>query len=202
MLNRSRATWLITRLVLSPSVAATNASARSMPAALRTVSSRAGPSVNVPGNSSPSRANPSGLWSMMLTSWPSFTISRASAEPTRPHPTIRTNTRSPLPSLRTRGPSSAPHPQANGPGRDDQPPEQIGPRPRAAHGRAHQGRRPDDDHRPREDLGARAMEAAAHGRMGPGGPAPREQATDGTCRGATMLAILIIGLIAGPAVSL
>src|SRR3954447_11809446 len=88
----------MTMLVLLPSVAATNASARSIPAAWRASISRAVPTVNCPPASShassiptSSRACASGSSSRHETSWPSRSIARASEEPTRPTPTIRMN---------------------------------------------------------------------------------------------------------------
>src|SRR5665647_1226115 len=80
----------MTMLVLSPSVQATKATARSIPASRRTSQSRARPTTNSPGKSSPSRWKASGLSSMMATSKPCVTRSRARPEPTRPQPTIST----------------------------------------------------------------------------------------------------------------
>ena len=98
MSKRRFATCAITRLVLSPSVEATNASARSMPAASRASISRAVPSVNWPPRSSQlcscprsSSAMASASSSSTETSCPSSIMELAIAEPTRPQPTIRTN---------------------------------------------------------------------------------------------------------------
>ena len=88
----------MTMLVLSPSVEATNTSARSIPAAVSASISSAVPTVKWPprsshGLSSPisSRACDSGSSSRHETSWPSASILRASEDPTRPAPTMRTN---------------------------------------------------------------------------------------------------------------
>src|SRR6478672_5118732 len=83
----------MTMFVLSPLVAATKASARSMPAASSTRTSSAGPCTKLPGKSSPTRSKASALSSMTLTSCPSSMRPFATAEPTRPHPTTTTNTR-------------------------------------------------------------------------------------------------------------
>src|SRR5918995_130913 len=98
MLNRRWAIWAITRFVLSPSVEATNASARSMPLASRASISSAVPSVNCPPRSSQlcawprsSSAIASASSSSTETSWPSSSMELAIADPTRPQPTIRTN---------------------------------------------------------------------------------------------------------------
>src|SRR5215210_9003903 len=97
-LKRRFATCAITRFVLSPSVEATNASARSIPAASRASISSAVPSVNCPPRSSQlfawprsSSAMASASSSSTETSWPSSIMELAIAEPTRPQPTIRTN---------------------------------------------------------------------------------------------------------------
>src|SRR5450759_963289 len=84
------ATSAITTSVLSPPWKATTATARSMPASRRTSQARARPTTNSPGKSSPSRWKASGLSSMMATSKPCVTRSRARPEPTRPQPTIST----------------------------------------------------------------------------------------------------------------
>src|SRR5665648_936864 len=79
-----------TMLVLSPSVQATNATASWIPARRRVSQSSARPTTNSPGKSSPSRWKASGLSSMMATSKPCVTRSRARPEPTRPQPAITT----------------------------------------------------------------------------------------------------------------
>src|SRR4051794_17946263 len=96
--KRFCAIWAITRFVLSPSVDATKASARSMPASISASISRAVPTVNEPPCSSQLRSDPfsrcaiaSGSSSRTETSCPSESILRATAEPTRPEPTIITN---------------------------------------------------------------------------------------------------------------
>src|SRR5215203_2220523 len=88
----------MTMLVLSPSVEAMKTSARSIPAASRASVSKPAPTVNCPPRSSQlfssptsSRACDSGSSSRQETSWPSRSIARATEEPTRPQPTIRTN---------------------------------------------------------------------------------------------------------------
>ena len=98
MLKRRCAIWAITRFVLSPSVEATKASARSIPAASRASISSAVPSVNCPPRSSQllawprsSSAMASASSSRTETSFPSSSMELAIAEPTRPQPTIRTN---------------------------------------------------------------------------------------------------------------
>src|SRR5919198_30281 len=97
-LKRRLAICAITRLVLSPSVAATNASARSMPASSRASISSAVPTVNDPPWSSQAwswffsrRASASASSSRTDTSCPSASMLRAMVEPTRPHPQIKTN---------------------------------------------------------------------------------------------------------------
>src|SRR6188472_1427566 len=87
-------------LVLSPSVEAMKASAFSIPAATSASVSRPAPTVNWPPRSSQpfssptsSRACDSGSSSRQETSWPSLSIARATEDPTRPHPTIKMNTR-------------------------------------------------------------------------------------------------------------
>src|SRR5215203_5920819 len=88
----------MTMLVLSPSVEAMKTSAFSIPAASSASVSRPAPTVNWPPRSSQlfsrptsSRACDSGSSSRQETSWPSRSIARATEEPTRPQPTIRTN---------------------------------------------------------------------------------------------------------------
>src|SRR4051812_12441545 len=119
MWNRRRAIWAITRLVLSPSVEATNASACSIPASRRASISRAVPTVKRPPRSSQlsfwpllRSAMASGSSSRTDTSLPSTSICFAIADPTRPQPTISTNTgplyiekgpESPMPRPRARG---------------------------------------------------------------------------------------------------
>src|SRR3954452_19590306 len=83
-------------LVLSPSVEAMKASARSIPAATRASVSSPAPTVNWPPRSSQlfsrptsSRACDSGSSSRQETSCPSRSIARATDEPTRPQPTIK-----------------------------------------------------------------------------------------------------------------
>src|SRR3954452_6050913 len=85
--------------VLSPSVAATKASARSIPAACNASISSPVPTVNCPptsshGFSSPisSRACASGSSSRHETACPSRSMARARDDPTRPAPTIMRNT--------------------------------------------------------------------------------------------------------------
>src|SRR4051794_38600262 len=89
----------MTMFVLSPSVEAMNASARSIPAAISASSSSPVPTVNWPPESSQDfsrltsrRACASGSSSRHETSCPSRSIVRATDDPTRPQPTIRTNT--------------------------------------------------------------------------------------------------------------
>src|SRR6476646_4447545 len=88
----------MTMFVLSPSVEAMKASASSIPAATSASVSRPAPTVKRPPRSSQalssptsSRACDSGSSSRQETSWPSFSIVRATEEPTRPQPTIRMN---------------------------------------------------------------------------------------------------------------
>ena len=85
-------------LVLSPSVEAMKTSAFSIPAASSASVSSPAPTVNWPPRSSQlfsrptsSRAWDSGSSSRQETAWPSRSIARATEEPTRPQPTIRTN---------------------------------------------------------------------------------------------------------------
>src|SRR5204863_3948840 len=82
-LNRRCAIWAITMFVLSPSVEATNASARSIPASSSASISRPVPTVNCPPTSSQefsspisSRACASGSSSRHETVWPSRSIDR------------------------------------------------------------------------------------------------------------------------------
>src|SRR5690242_640836 len=88
----------MTMLVLSPSVEAMKTSAPSIPAASSASASRPAPTVNWPPRSSQlfssptsSRAWDSGSSSRQETECPSRSIARATEEPTRPQPTIRTN---------------------------------------------------------------------------------------------------------------
>src|SRR3954451_6332265 len=101
MLNLRWAICAITRFVLSPSGDATKASARSMPASSSASISSAVPTVNDPPRSSQlwscprlSSAMASEFSSSTETSWPSESMDLATAEPTLPLPTIRTNIRS------------------------------------------------------------------------------------------------------------
>src|SRR5438270_1578867 len=98
-LKRRCAIWAITRLVLSPLVAATNTSASSIPASIKASTSSAVPTVNRPPASSQvvvwslsRRSWDSGSLSSTDTSRPASSARLATAEPTRPHPTIRMNT--------------------------------------------------------------------------------------------------------------
>src|SRR5436305_4704545 len=88
----------MTMLVLSPSVEGMKTSASAIPAASSASLSRPAPTVNWPPRSSQlfssptsSRAWDSGSSSRQETLWPSRSIARATEEPTRPQPTIRTN---------------------------------------------------------------------------------------------------------------
>src|SRR3954447_10661652 len=96
--KRRWAICAMTRLVLSPFVAAMNTSARSMPASSSASISRAVPSVNWPPESSHEsrwslsrRSWDSGSSSRTETSWPAASVALATADPTRPAPTMRTN---------------------------------------------------------------------------------------------------------------
>ena len=90
--------WAIVRFVLSPSVEAMNTSARSIPASSSASISSAVPTVNGPPASSQlrlwpasSRSCESGSSSSTDTSCPAASADLASADPTRPAPTISTN---------------------------------------------------------------------------------------------------------------
>src|SRR5437762_274684 len=82
-------------LRLSPSVTATNPSARSMPARRRTSTSVPLPTTWSPLNSRvktprvDAREKAFGSLSTMTTSWPARSMLAAICEPTRPHPTMR-----------------------------------------------------------------------------------------------------------------
>src|SRR4051812_6832356 len=98
--NRRWAIWPMTMFVLSPSVAAMKQSERSIPASSSASISRAVPTVNSPPRSShvPSaptsrRSWESGSSSRTDTSWPAARAALATADPTRPAPTISTNMR-------------------------------------------------------------------------------------------------------------
>src|SRR5215213_9278646 len=95
--KRLCASWAMTRLVLSPSVEAMNTSASPMPAASSASISSAVPTVKRPPASSQELSMPtsrrsceSGSSSRIDTSWPAASAERATAEPTRPAPTMRT----------------------------------------------------------------------------------------------------------------
>ena len=97
-LKRRWASWAMTRLVLSPRVAAMNTSACSIPASTRPSTSSAAPTVNRPPASSQlidwslsSRSCDSGSLSSTETSCPASNARLATADPTRPAPTIRMN---------------------------------------------------------------------------------------------------------------
>src|SRR4051794_8588648 len=97
--KRRLAICAITRLVLSPSVEATNASACSMPASSSASISSAVPTVKRPPESSQLSSRPrlrsaiaSGSSSRTETSLPSASICLEIADPTRPQPTTSTNT--------------------------------------------------------------------------------------------------------------
>ena len=97
-LNRRLAICAMTMLVLSPLVAATNTSARSIPAAVERVdlerradgelTAASSHDASIPSSR---RACDSESSSRQETSCPSLSIDRASEEPTRPAPTMRTN---------------------------------------------------------------------------------------------------------------
>jgi hypothetical protein len=80
------ATWAITRLVLSPSVAAIRTSASSTPASSSTFASMPWPSTSGWRQSGPSRLRFSSSSSITVTSQPSSARVRARVAPTRPHP--------------------------------------------------------------------------------------------------------------------
>src|ERR1700749_2781388 len=102
-LKRRWASWAITRLVLSPRVAARNTSACSMPASMSPSTSNAAPTVKRPPASSQlidwslsSRSCDSGSLSSTETSCPASNARLATADPTRPAPTITMNMRGTL----------------------------------------------------------------------------------------------------------
>src|SRR5580765_3743335 len=76
----------MTRFVLSPLVATTTASASGTPARRRISASIPWPTMNPPAQRGPSRASASSFSSTAVTSQPSSASSRATAEPTLPHP--------------------------------------------------------------------------------------------------------------------
>src|SRR6266508_1226699 len=86
--KRFCATWPTTMFVLSPFVATTTASASSMPASRSTLTSIPCPTTNPPGQWSPRRASASSFSSMATTSQPLFVSFFATADPTRPQPTM------------------------------------------------------------------------------------------------------------------
>ena len=96
--KRRWAIWAIVRFVLSPSVEAMNRSAWSIPASTSASTSMPCPTVNRPPASSHEDGCPasrrsceSGSSSRTETSCPEARAERATAEPTRPAPTMRTN---------------------------------------------------------------------------------------------------------------
>src|SRR5918994_2752370 len=76
----------MTRFVLSPLVATTTASASETPARRRISASIPWPTTKPPDQRGPSRERASSCSSTAVTSQPSSARSRATAEPTRPHP--------------------------------------------------------------------------------------------------------------------
>src|SRR5688572_14723728 len=76
----------MTRLVLSPFVATTTASASSIPARCRTSVSMPWPTTNPPGQSVPRRVKASSRSSTTLMSHPSWWSCNAMADPTLPQP--------------------------------------------------------------------------------------------------------------------
>src|SRR6185437_7409521 len=90
--NVSRATRAEMMLELSPEETAANASARSMPASMRTSWSNPIPVTVWPENSPPRRRNASGLTSITDTECPRCSRLCARVEPTRPHPMMTTCT--------------------------------------------------------------------------------------------------------------
>jgi hypothetical protein len=74
------------RLVLSPSVVTTIASASSMPLSRSSCRSMPWPTTKPPVQFSPSRPRASSFSSRTVTSQPEPFSCRATAEPTRPHP--------------------------------------------------------------------------------------------------------------------
>src|ERR1051326_571429 len=91
--NTCLAIWLDIILRLSPWVAARKASARSMPARLRTSWAGASPRMLVPLKSGPSRLNAEDWTSMIVISWPARTSICATRAPTRPQPMMMMNMR-------------------------------------------------------------------------------------------------------------
>src|SRR5436190_3181075 len=96
--KRRWAIWPMTMLVLAPSVAATKQSARSSPASSGASTSSAVPTLNSPPRASHVPTSPtsrrsceSGSSSRTETSWPADRAARATADPTRPAPTMSTN---------------------------------------------------------------------------------------------------------------
>src|SRR5919202_6943216 len=89
--NRCWAIWLAMMLRLSPWVAATKASARSMPARLSTSWSMPLPRMVVPPKSEPSREKAEPFVSRIVTSWPEASSICARRAPTRPQPMMMTN---------------------------------------------------------------------------------------------------------------
>src|SRR5579884_4114276 len=77
----------MTRLVLSPSVVTTTASASSIPASRSSFRSMPWPTTKPPVQLSPSRPRASSFSSRTVTSQPEPCSCSATAEPTRPHPT-------------------------------------------------------------------------------------------------------------------
>src|SRR5688572_27183496 len=76
----------MTRFVLSPLVATTTASASGTPALRRISASIPCPTMKPPAQREPSRTSASSCSSTAVTSQPSSARSRATAEPTLPHP--------------------------------------------------------------------------------------------------------------------
>src|SRR5687768_10439423 len=87
MPKRFCATCPTTMFVLSPFVATTIASASSMPASRSTFASIPWPTMNPPGQSSPSRPSASSASSIAVTSQPAFASFFATFDPTLPQPT-------------------------------------------------------------------------------------------------------------------
>ena len=85
------AIWLAMMLRLSPCVAATNASARSMPARLQHFLVDAVAQDRGALEVGPRRLNADDLMSMIVTSWPAWVSISASRAPTRPQPMMMTN---------------------------------------------------------------------------------------------------------------
>src|SRR6266516_6038792 len=87
MPKRFCATCPTTMFVLSPFVATTTASASSMPASRRTLTSMPCPTTKPPGQWSPRRASASSFSSIATTSQPTFVSFFATEDPTLPQPT-------------------------------------------------------------------------------------------------------------------